>query len=193
MLATPWALRESATITITELDVTPHYLRKKMPGPAHVARTVARLRRQEFGHRNKRLLEILHYWPAMATEVIYEMHRGEKAREKKAYKDAKLRAQRLKKKRMQKKKEKEAKAKQKKKEKEAKAKQKKKEKKKDAKAKQKQKEKEVEANTDKKQVLLVDCFNKQLKKQGEHDDCLQHSKASVEEQEGESCEDLPIK
>ena len=72
LVATSYAMRRTAMVEIDESDLVPPWIRKKMPSPNMVSKMARELSKMTLKEYIKRVIQLVHYWPALVQEIIYE-------------------------------------------------------------------------------------------------------------------------
>ena len=72
LVATSYAMRRKAMVEIDESDLVPPWIRKKMPSPNMVSKMARELSNMTLKEYIKRVIQLMHYWPALVQEIIYE-------------------------------------------------------------------------------------------------------------------------
>ena len=65
-------MRRTAMVEIDESDLVPPWIRKKMPSPNMVSKMARELSKMTLKEYIKRVIQLVHYWPALVQEIIYE-------------------------------------------------------------------------------------------------------------------------
>ena len=65
-------MRRTAMVEIDEHDLVPPWIRKKMPIPNMVSKMARELSKMTLKEYIKRVIQLVHYWPALVQEIIYE-------------------------------------------------------------------------------------------------------------------------
>ena len=72
LVATSNAMRRTAMVEIDESDLVPPWIRKKMPSPNMVSKMARELSKMTLKDYITRVIQLVHYWPALVQEIIYE-------------------------------------------------------------------------------------------------------------------------
>ena len=72
LVATSYAMRRKAMVEIDESDLVPPWIRTKMPSPNMVSKMARELSKMTLKEYIKRVIQLVHYWPALVQEIIYE-------------------------------------------------------------------------------------------------------------------------
>ena len=65
-------MRRTAMVEIDESDLVPPWIRKKMPSPNMVSKMARELSNMTLKEYIKRVIQLVHYWPALVQDIIYE-------------------------------------------------------------------------------------------------------------------------
>ena len=82
LVATSYAMRRTAMVEIDESDLVPPWIRTKMPSPNMVSQMAGELSNMALKDYTHRVIQLVHYWPALVQEIIYEQE-TERIRENK--------------------------------------------------------------------------------------------------------------
>ena len=72
LVATSYAMRRTAMVEIDESDLVPPWIRTKMPSPNMVSKMARELSKMTLKDYITRVIQLVHYWPALVQEIIYE-------------------------------------------------------------------------------------------------------------------------